>query len=852
MTRPRLPRRRTGPEQPPGDGGGEEDERGRAAGGGIANIGFWLRWSWRDLRERAVLVIAIAATIGVGTGAYAGLTSTSVWRTSAEDASYAALRMYDLRALVTGGLGVPEGDLVAATRAMPHPEWIKVAQERLVMPTQVEAVVADGRTVVPGVLIGLDVRSREPLLNDVAVRAGRGLTAEDSRRDVAIIDYHFAREKKLPPSGTLRLPGDHELVYVGTGLTPEYFLVTTEEGGIRADANFAALIAPLETVQRVTDRPGIVNDLVVRLAPGVDTEAAQDELLDTLETRLPGHAITVRTVADDPAHRILYDNIDTDQRLYSVFALVILAGATFAAFNLTTRIVESQRRQIGISMALGVTPRWIALRPLLVGAQVALLGVFLGIGMGLLIDVGLDSLLSYYFPLPIWSADFQPAIFLQAALLGFAIPFAASIYPVWRAVSVAPIDAIRTGFTTARGSGLAGLARHLPLPGDTFDKMPLRNLLRTPRRSFLTALGVGAAVTVFVGTTGLIDTFAATIDVGEAELTHGAPARVSVLFDGFVPTAYGESQVRGARVTQAIDSTPRVPITMESGTTSIDAALILSDPETAIWTPRMTVGTVPAASNRSEPLQIAISEVAAEQLGVTVGDTVAVTYPRRSGTETEDVDGEAIITGIHAIPLRTLAYGNLGSASVFGIRGYTNSVTVVPAAGETVASVKDALFGKAGVVSVQPVGTTAEIFRDLVNQYLSMLAIVQATALALAALIAFNSATIALDERSREHATMFAFGTRLRTALGMAMVESALLGLLGTAFGVLAGRAVIEYIVREVMTDVVPDIGFTIALGAGTIAQALVLGTLVVGLAPLLGARRLAVMDVPSALRVVE
>ena len=42
----------------------------------MRRVPFWIRWSWRDLRKRWLLVAAIALTIGIGTGAYGGLTST--------------------------------------------------------------------------------------------------------------------------------------------------------------------------------------------------------------------------------------------------------------------------------------------------------------------------------------------------------------------------------------------------------------------------------------------------------------------------------------------------------------------------------------------------------------------------------------------------------------------------------------------------------------------------------------------------------------------------------------------------------------------------------------------------------
>ena len=91
------------------------DLRGPARG----TAGLWLRWSWRDLRSRWVLVVAIALVIAIGTGVYAGLGSTAHWRRASNDASYSALRMHDLRiTLPEGGLAI-EGELAALARSIP-------------------------------------------------------------------------------------------------------------------------------------------------------------------------------------------------------------------------------------------------------------------------------------------------------------------------------------------------------------------------------------------------------------------------------------------------------------------------------------------------------------------------------------------------------------------------------------------------------------------------------------------------------------------------------------------------------------------------------------------------------------
>ena len=74
------------------------------------------RWSWRDLRKYWVKVIAIALVIGIGTGAYAGLTSTVDWRRESNVASVELLNMYDARFQLAGDSSVQAGQLEAAAR----------------------------------------------------------------------------------------------------------------------------------------------------------------------------------------------------------------------------------------------------------------------------------------------------------------------------------------------------------------------------------------------------------------------------------------------------------------------------------------------------------------------------------------------------------------------------------------------------------------------------------------------------------------------------------------------------------------------------------------------------------------
>jgi ABC-type antimicrobial peptide transport system permease subunit len=228
-----------------------------------------------------------------------------------------------------------------------------------------------------------------------------------------------------------------------------------------------------------------VNELVLALAPGADPAVVERELRRTLVARLPDVGVTITRKADEDVHRVLCEDARSDQRMVSVFAWLLLVGAALASFNLVSRVVESQRREIGVGMALGVTPAKLAIRPLLFAAEIAPLGVAVGIGVGLVFNGLFRSALQDLLALPAWETPLLPGVYVRAAALGLAAPLLAAAYPVLRAVRMPPVAAIRVGPLTAASVGLAPLLERLRLPLSSIARMPFRNLARTPRRTLM-------------------------------------------------------------------------------------------------------------------------------------------------------------------------------------------------------------------------------------------------------------------------------------------------------------------------------------------------------------------------------
>ena len=251
--------------------------------------------------------------------------------------------------------------------------------------------------------------------------------------------------------------------------------------------------------------------------------------------------------------------------------------------------------------------------------------------------------------------------------------------------------------------------------------------------------------------------------------------------------------------------------------------------------------------------RIFLAEDAAADLGLRIGDEVILTHPHRSGPATvEMAETTVIVSGLHPNPIRTITYLDIADADLLGAAGLVNVVDVVPAEGVTEDDVIRALFDQPGVVSVQPVAQVARIYHDIIEEFTGILMLVQGVALLMALLVAFNAASIATEERAREHATMLAFGLPLRRVLRIEVIESVVLGLGGTLTGLAVGLVVLNWVIEVEMPNTMPDLGIVLTIAPATVVVAILVGVVVVGFAPLLMIRRLRGMDLPGTLRLVE
>ena len=809
------------------------------------------RWSLREGRRRWIQIVGIAFTLAIGIGSYAGPASAIDWRVDATEKSLNLTNMYDLRATVGGGGDVTEGSLARIAGAI---EGIDEFSERLVLDTQVETTADGEELLVHGRIVGVEESPGGPRVNRVEAVTGEALPTSGTGGPRVLVESKFARNHNLPQSGTLIVGGDTGVEYSGHATSPEYFLIV-EGGGSLGQSNFAVLFAPLSTAQDLLGRTGAVNDLVVTLTPGADVDAVREQLVAAASSA--GTSLDVITRDETPSYVGLINSPEIDRDLNLVIALLLILGAGFATMNFSSRMVQAQRREIGVSMAIGETPRSIAIRPMLIGLQIGVLGVALGTALGFLLSSQAVSVAEANYTYVTFEQPFKLGIYAQAAATGLALPLVAVFLPVLRAVRVRPVEAIRSGHLASRGGVLSPIISRVPLPGSSLARMPFRNLLRAPRRTFMTLLTFSLSVAILFAMVGFSSSFAATFDRGNEELLGSEPERFMVHFDSLYSVE--APQVRDALADPAVHlGEPALvlgaSVTADARDADLDAAARLdlvvrfADFGSKVWTPYVSQGRLSRGA-----AGIVLADKAARDLGVSVDDDVIVTHPAIVDGAFTHSTSTLTVTAIHPHPLRLNAYMDLSQASTWGFGDLVNIITGVPAEGHSLNDVKRSLSGgDTGVARVQGLSESFKSIEDSLDQSAGLFIAARVFVILLLLLIAFNTANINVDERARDHATMFAYGIPVRRVITNLSVEGLLLCAIAILLGVLFGYALLLWMVLQLMPTAIPEIGPLVSISPVEMALYLTGALVAVALAPAFSIRKLKQMSIPSTLRVME
>lgn len=629
---------------------------------------------------------------------------------------------------------------------------------------------------------------RSQTLNQVFIRQGR-LPQPDERRQ-AVVSESFALANKLQIGDSLVaiINGHRDTIIVcGIGLSPEFVFEARPGQTLPDNKRYGVFWMNYKAIAVPYNLDGAFNDICVDLSPGVQAGAVMSEMDRLL---LDYGALGAYTRQEHNSARRLDDELRVVRALSVAYPVVFLSVAAFMVNAVLARLVRLQREQIAQLKALGYSSWQVGRHYLSYALVIVLLGTLTGGLVGRWMGGGLVGVYELFFRFPVLSFRMDYSALVIALAVSSVASFLGVVSVVWMAVRLPPAEAMRpeppADFEPSALERM-GLTRG----SSPAFRMALRNIERRPVQALFTVFGLALATGLMV----LPGSMADSIDYMLTYQWNDVQRQDVVAF--FAEPGSGDSlhnleQLPGVQLAEPVRS---VQARIHYGHHSRKLA-VTGLPRDADLNRLMDAERRPIVLPEEG---IVMSAQLGKIFGARIGDLVQV----------ESLEGRRESIGV---PIRGFLEDFAGISAFMDI----NALHRLMHEGDTVSGAYMTVDAACWTDFMRAVKDTPRIAITLVKQDQlesfrsttgQSIGILRRLYLVLAVVVAFgvvyNSARIALSERSRDLATLRVIGFTQREVAGVLLGELLLLILTALPAGLFFGKGLATFIIASVSTETI-------------------------------------------------
>ena len=671
-------------------------------------------------------------------------------------------------------------------------------------------------------------------LNWLTSPALNGWTIVDGAPPVAandiVLDVKSAKDGKYAVGDTVN-------VSVTNGVQPFKVAGIAKFGKLETWGGAQAALFSTTTIQTLVGEPGMYDWISV----AGQNDESQTQLSDEISKVIPAgtEAITGAEFTEE-SQSAFQKIIGIFSTFLLVFALIALFVGSFIIYNTFSIIVAQRTRELALLRAVGASRGQVLRSIVLEAFFVGLTASIVGVGCGVLLAIGLNTLMqSIGFSGPDTPIVIPPVAVFVSLLVGTIITLVSALFPARRAATVPPIAAMRdvavdrTGASKLRvafglillalgafmlwfglngnsdsglqiiGGGaffvfiaLAVIGPVIATPFASVLGWPLQkasritgrlareNAMRNPRRTSTTA----SALMIGIGLVGFIAVTAESVKASTVDaINQSVTGQYVVTTESFGSTALPQSmssdldEVPGVRVAAGISAT--FANINDSG-----KIILAVDPDAISQVIDFT--DVDGSFDSLGVGEIAASEKLAEDKQLKIGDPVQLVFLQGGATTlklTSIYTTEFPIQGpgwiISTDQFNTLVPPSQQTYSAIYIKLDDTSAAGVNAVLPGLKAVTDTVPG----AKLQNLDEYKKAQTDQVNQFLQIVYVLLALALIIAIVGVVNTLLLSVYERTRELGLLRAVGMSRRQVRSTIRLESVIISLMGTLIGLVIG-----------------------------------------------------------------
>lgn len=605
----------------------------------------------------------------------------------------------------------------------------------------------------------------------------RGRNVKNGISDEVIISGSFADANNFNPGDKIEAVINgrwRRLEIVGVALSPEY-IYEIRAGDIFPDnKRYGILWMNRKSVAAAFVMDGAFNDVSLALAP----EASENSVIENLDRILENYGSGgAYGRAEQISHRFL-SNEFSQLEVQAVFLPVIFLGVTAFLLHLVlSRLVSTQREQVGLLKAFGYTNFDIGWHFLRLAFLAVSSGVILGILLGIYLGSAMTDLYAEFFHFPVLNYETGFSVIFLSFLISFGAAALGAISAVRKAVALPPAEAMRPEPPTQFRAGFlenSGLQKIL----SPTHRIILRNLSRQPVKAVLSIFGISlAAALLFTG----FYFFDAINKIIEIQFNQVIRNDVDVMFYNPRPgrTRFDLENLPGVVKTETFRSVPaRLRFEHRTRRVGLMGAEANSDLR-RIVDENGKVFHLPHDG-------VVLSKTLADVLEVETGDVLTV----------EILEGARPVREIKVAGIVDELMGMNAYLEIHALNRLMNEDDVISGAYLSVDSGKqDKLYAQLkempAISSVGLPGVALESFNETFGKTIGTFTFfLVAFASVIVLGVVYNGARISLSERGRELASLRVLGFTRREIAVILLGEQAVLTLLAIPFGYIFGSII--------------------------------------------------------------
>ncbi len=629
---------------------------------------------------------------------------------------------------------------------------------------------------------------RPQTLNQVFIRQGRlPLTGE---RQQAVVSESFALANKLQIGDSIvAIINGHRdtLIICGIGLSPEFVFEARPGQTLPDNKRYGVFWMNYKAIAVPYNLDGAFNDISVDLAPGAPVGPVMAEM-DRLLADFG--AMGAYTQSDHNSAKRLDDELRVVRALSVAYPIVFLSVAAFMVNAVLARLVRLQREQIAQLKALGYSSWQVGRHYLNYALVIVVLGTLIGGIAGRYLGGGLINVYTLFFRFPALNFHMDYSALGLALVVSAGASIIGVVSVVWMAVKLPPAEAMRP---EPPADFKPSLLERLGITRGSSPafRMALRNIERRPLQAVFTIFGLALATGLMV----LPGSMADSIDYLLTYQWNDVQRQDVVVFfsePGSAPALHDLEQLHGVQRAEQVRAVQaRIHHGHHSRKLSIMGLPRDADLNRLLDEERRRI-VLPEEG-------IVMSAKLGEILGARIGDVVQV-----EALEGQRATRDVAIRGFMRDFAGVSAFMNIDALHRLMREGDTISGAYLAVDqaqwSEFMREVKDT--PRVAITLVKQ--DQLDSFRSTTGQSIG---IIRKLYLVLAIIVAFgvvyNSARVALSERSRDLATLRVIGFTQREIAGVLLGELILLIVVALPAGLLFGKGLATFVINAISTETV-------------------------------------------------